>query len=108
MVLPRLGPANGCWPGKEHPVITICTDLRRPETFETVKSEIEEPENQESEFFSCCCFDSQSERLSEEAATCQRIDSKRSQEDRMRSLENQITVLTDKLENPPEEQRPAQ
>ena len=47
MVLPRLGPANGCWPGKEHPVITICTDLRRPETFETVKSEIEEPENQE-------------------------------------------------------------
>ena len=72
------------------------------------ESEIEEPENQESEFFSCCCFDSQSERLSEEAATCQRIDSKRSQEDRMRSLENQITVLTDKLENPPEEQRPAQ
>ena len=49
---------------------------------------------------------SQSERLCEEAATCQRIDSERSQEDRMRSLENQITVLTDKLENPPEERRP--
>ena len=37
MVLPRLGPANGCWPGKEHPVITICTDLRLPEAFETLK-----------------------------------------------------------------------
>ena len=37
MVLPRLGPANGCWPGEEHPVITICTDLRLPEASETVK-----------------------------------------------------------------------
>jgi hypothetical protein len=37
VVLPRLGPANGCWPGKEHPVITICTDLRLPEAFETLK-----------------------------------------------------------------------
>ena len=98
-----LGPANGCWPGKEHPVITICTDLRLPEAFENVKVRLknQKSRNQRSEFFSCCCFDSQSERLSEEAATCQQIDSKRSQE-------NQITVLTDKLENPPEEQRPAQ
>jgi hypothetical protein len=31
VVLPGLGPANGCWLGEEHPVITICTDLRLPE-----------------------------------------------------------------------------
>ena len=37
MVLPRLGPANGCWLGEEHPVITICTDLRLPEASEAVK-----------------------------------------------------------------------
>ena len=37
MVLPGLGPANGCWLGEEHPVITICTDLRLPEASEAVK-----------------------------------------------------------------------
>ena len=47
MVLPGLGPANGCWLGEEQPVITICTDLRLPEASEAVKSEFEEPENQE-------------------------------------------------------------
>ena len=36
-VLPGLGPANGCWLGEEHPVITICTDLRLPEASEAVK-----------------------------------------------------------------------
>ena len=68
MVLPGLGPANGCWLGEEHPVITICTDLRLPEASEAVKVRLKKPENQEikdQSFFSCC-FDSQSaERLRE-------------------------------------------
>ena len=46
MVLPGLGPANGCWLGEEHPVITICTDLRLPEASEAVKVKLKNPENQ--------------------------------------------------------------
>ena len=46
MVLPGLGPANGCWLGEEHPVITICTDLGLPEASEAVKVKLKNPENQ--------------------------------------------------------------
>ena len=59
MVLPRLGPAGGCWLGKEHPE-------RLPEAFWDCKVR-SRSRNQKSEFLQllgCCCFNSQSaERL---------------------------------------------
>ena len=59
MVLPRLGPAGGCWLGKKHPE-------RLPEAFWGCKVR-SRSRNQKSEFLQllgCCCFNSQSaERL---------------------------------------------
>ena len=59
MVLPRLGPAGGCWLGKKHPE-------RLPEAFWGCKVR-SRSRNQKSEFLQllgCCCSDSQNaERL---------------------------------------------